>query len=80
MLLFNTSFPVLFCYPPHRAEPRPVPLQVGGEVARRAKGLGMNVISYDPYASEERAAAGAVKYQITFAISQFQFGSLNSNS
>ena len=33
--------------------------QVGGEVARRAKGLGMTVIAYDPYASEERAAAGA---------------------
>ena len=35
--------------------------KVGGEVARRAKGLGMNVIAYDPYASEERAAALGVQ-------------------
>ena len=33
-------------------------MQVGGELARRAKGLGMNVVAYDPYASAERAAAG----------------------
>lgn len=31
--------------------------QVGSEVARRAKGLGCNVIAYDPYASKELAAA-----------------------
>lgn len=31
--------------------------KVGSEVARRARGLGMTVIAYDPYASEERAAA-----------------------
>lgn len=35
--------------------------KVGGEVARRAKGLGMNVVAYDPYASEERAAALGVQ-------------------
>lgn len=35
--------------------------KVGGEVARRAKGLGMTVIAHDPYASEERAAAIGVK-------------------
>ncbi|KAL6771313.1 PGDH1 [Auxenochlorella protothecoides x Auxenochlorella symbiontica] len=35
--------------------------KVGGEVARRAKGLGMTVIAFDPYASEERAAAVGVK-------------------
>lgn len=34
---------------------------MGGELARRARGLGMNVIAYDPYASEERAAAVGVK-------------------
>lgn len=35
--------------------------KVGGEVARRAKGLGMNVVAFDPYASEERAMAIGVK-------------------
>lgn len=35
--------------------------KVGGEVARRAKGLGMTVISYDPYASAEKAAAAGVE-------------------
>jgi D-3-phosphoglycerate dehydrogenase len=35
--------------------------KVGGEVARRAKGLGMTVIAHDPYASEERANAIGVK-------------------
>lgn len=35
--------------------------QVGLEVARRAKGLGMNVIAHDPYASEETARAVNVK-------------------
>lgn len=35
--------------------------QVGSEVARRAKGLGMEVIAYDPYASAEKAAAVGVK-------------------
>ena len=31
--------------------------QVGSEVGRRGRGLGMNVIAYDPYASAEKAAA-----------------------
>lgn len=35
--------------------------KVGGEVARRAKGLGMTVIAYDPYASAEKAAAVGVE-------------------
>lgn len=36
------------------------PLQVGSEVGRRGRGLGMNVIAYDPYASAEKAAAMGV--------------------
>lgn len=41
-------------------KPAPVPAcqlypQVGSEVARRAKGLGMTVIAYDPYASQVRS-------------------------
>eukprot|EP00199_Chlamydomonas_sp_CCMP681_P000211 CAMPEP_0119102720 /NCGR_PEP_ID=MMETSP1180-20130426/1359_1 /TAXON_ID=3052 ORGANISM="Chlamydomonas cf sp, Strain CCMP681" /NCGR_SAMPLE_ID=MMETSP1180 /ASSEMBLY_ACC=CAM_ASM_000741 /LENGTH=582 /DNA_ID=CAMNT_0007087047 /DNA_START=100 /DNA_END=1848 /DNA_ORIENTATION=+ len=35
--------------------------KVGSEVARRAKGLGMEVIAYDPYASAEKAAALGVQ-------------------
>jgi len=35
--------------------------KVGSEVARRAKGLGMKVLAYDPYASEERARALGVR-------------------
>ncbi len=34
--------------------------QVGGEVARRARGLGMTIIAYDPYANEEKARAQGV--------------------
>ena len=30
---------------------------MGADVARRAKGLGMNVIAHDPYAAEEKARA-----------------------
>jgi lactate dehydrogenase-like 2-hydroxyacid dehydrogenase len=36
-------------------------VQVGGEVARRARGLGMIVLAYDPYASEEKARAQGVR-------------------
>ena len=37
-------------------------MQVGSEVARRGIGLGFaNVIAYDPYASEVKAAALGVK-------------------
>ncbi|CAM8998807.1 unnamed protein product [Rhodiola kirilowii] len=35
--------------------------KVGSEVARRAKGLGMNVIAYDPYASLDRARVAGVE-------------------
>ena len=39
----------------------PPAVQVGGEVARRAKGLGLTVIAYDPYASDEKARAQGVR-------------------
>lgn len=35
--------------------------KVGLEVAKRLKGLGMNVIAHDPYASEEKARAMGIK-------------------
>jgi hypothetical protein len=35
--------------------------QVGNEVARRAKGLGLTVIAHDPYASEDKARALGVQ-------------------
>lgn len=35
--------------------------KVGSEVGRRGKGLGFNVIAYDPYASEAKAAALGVR-------------------
>lgn len=35
--------------------------KVGSEVGRRAKGLGMTVVAYDPYASKEKAAAVGVE-------------------
>lgn len=35
--------------------------KVGSEVARRAKGLGMNVIAHDPYAPADRARALGVE-------------------
>ena len=35
--------------------------KVGSEVGRRGKGLGFNVVAYDPYASEAKAAALGVK-------------------
>ena len=35
--------------------------QVGAEVARRAKGLGLTVVAYDPYASDEKARAQGVR-------------------
>ena len=34
--------------------------KVGSEVARRARGLGMHVIAYDPYAAADRARAVGV--------------------
>jgi D-3-phosphoglycerate dehydrogenase len=52
--------------------------KVGGEVARRAKGLGMNVVAFDPYASEERALAIGVQL-VSFdeALSMGDFFSLH---
>ena len=52
--------------------------KVGSELARRAKGLGMTTIAYDPYASEERAAALGVKL-VTFdeALASADFFSLH---
>lgn len=35
--------------------------KVGSEVARRARGLGMTVIAYDPFASEDKARAVGVR-------------------
>ena len=52
--------------------------KVGADVARRAKGLGMNVIAHDPYASEEKARALLVRL-VTFdeAITTADFLSLH---
>ncbi|GFZ10222.1 D-3-phosphoglycerate dehydrogenase [Actinidia rufa] len=52
--------------------------KVGSEVARRAKGLGMHVIAYDPYAPADRARAIGVEL-VTFdeAISTADFISLH---
>jgi D-3-phosphoglycerate dehydrogenase len=56
----------------------PACTQVGGEVARRARGLGMKVVAYDPYASAEKAAAVGVTL-VTFdeALSMADFFSLH---
>ncbi|KAG1676733.1 hypothetical protein FOA52_005022 [Chlamydomonas sp. UWO 241] len=53
--------------------------KVGTEVARRARGLGMTVLAYDPYAAGEKAAAMGVKL-VTFdaAISRADFLSLHT--
>ncbi|KAL5756739.1 hypothetical protein ACOSP7_021173 [Xanthoceras sorbifolium] len=52
--------------------------KVGSEVARRAKGLGMNVIAHDPYAPADRARAIGVEL-VSFeqAISTADFISLH---
>ncbi|WCJ28512.1 D-3-phosphoglycerate dehydrogenase [Euphorbia peplus] len=52
--------------------------KVGSEVARRGKGLGMNVIAHDPYASADRARAIGVEL-VSFdqAISSADFISLH---
>ncbi|KDP34458.1 hypothetical protein JCGZ_11929 [Jatropha curcas] len=52
--------------------------KVGTEVARRAKGLGMNVIAHDPYAAADRARATGVEL-VSFeeAISSADFISLH---
>lgn len=52
--------------------------KVGGELARRAKGLGMNIVAYDPYASEERVAAlGAKLVSFDECLAQADFFSLH---
>ncbi|KAL8537870.1 hypothetical protein ACS0TY_012849 [Phlomoides rotata] len=52
--------------------------KVGSEVARRAKGLGMHVISHDPYAPAERARAlGVDLVSFDEAISTAHFISLH---
>lgn len=52
--------------------------KVGSEVARRAKGLGMNVIAHDPYAPADRArAAGVDMVSFDHAISTADFISLH---
>ncbi|CAL9152386.1 unnamed protein product [Musa hybrid cultivar] len=52
--------------------------KVGSEVARRAKGLGLHVIAYDPYAAADRAHAVGVDL-VTFdeAIARADFVSLH---
>ncbi|XP_062156726.1 D-3-phosphoglycerate dehydrogenase 2, chloroplastic-like [Alnus glutinosa] len=52
--------------------------KVGSEVARRAKGLGMNVIAHDPYAPADRARAlGVELVPFNQAISTADFISLH---
>jgi D-3-phosphoglycerate dehydrogenase / 2-oxoglutarate reductase len=52
--------------------------KVGTEVARRAKGLGMHVVAYDPYASAARAhAIGVDLVSFDEAISMADFISLH---
>ncbi|XP_065854038.1 D-3-phosphoglycerate dehydrogenase 3, chloroplastic-like [Euphorbia lathyris] len=52
--------------------------KVGSEVARRGKGLGMNVIAHDPYASVDRARAiGVELVSFNQAISSSDFISLH---
>jgi D-3-phosphoglycerate dehydrogenase len=47
---------------------------IGGEVARRAQGLGMNVIAYDPFLSEEKAAEmGIEKMEVAELIKRAHF-------
>jgi len=52
--------------------------KVGSEVARRAKGLGMKVVAYDPYAPAERVrAAGAELVSFDEALTTGDFFSLH---
>ena len=52
--------------------------KVGSEVARRAKGLGMNVVAYDPYAPAERVrAVGAELVSFEEALATGDFFSLH---
>ncbi|HMK42988.1 MAG TPA: phosphoglycerate dehydrogenase [Dissulfurispiraceae bacterium] len=48
--------------------------KIGGEVAKRAQGLGMQVIAYDPFLSEERAAEmGIAKGEIAEIMNRSDF-------
>ena len=52
--------------------------QVGSEVARRARGLGMTIIAHDPFASEAKAAAIGVRLvTLNEALGQGDFFSLH---
>ena len=54
-------------------------LQVGSEVARRARGLGMQIIAHDPFASEAKAAAIGVRLvSLNEALAQGDFFSLHT--
>ena len=54
-------------------------LQVGSEVARRARGLGMQIIAHDPFASEAKAAAIGVRLvSLDDALGQGDFFSLHT--
>ena len=53
-------------------------MQVGSEVARRARGLGMTIIAHDPFASEAKAAAIGVRLvSLNEALGQGDFFSLH---
>ena len=67
-------------FPPVSAESdsTSVLLQVGSEVARRARGLGMICIAHDPFASEAKAAAIGVRLVgLDEALAQGDFFSLH---
>lgn len=52
---------------------------IGGEVAKRAQGLGMNVIAYDPFLNEERARnLGVEKVEILDIIKRSDFITLHT--
>ena len=53
--------------------------QVGSEVSRRARGLGLTVVAYDPYASSEKAGAlGVALVSFEQALSVGDFFSLHT--
>ena len=63
---------------PRSADAPPREPQVGSEVARRAKGLGMKVVAYDPYAPAERVrAVGAELVSFEDALATGDFFSLH---
>lgn len=69
------SLPLVYLYSPIGIR---VLLQVGSEVARRARGLGMICIAHDPFASEAKAAALGVRLVgLDEALAQGDFFSLH---